>query len=158
ALSAAVSTGCTTTGGAPDEIEPTVIDAEPASSAEVAAAIEEAAPAADAGSKQEEGEVPLPVAETEHPTEAPTEVVVEGSRARHDAIHDLVAEGQALLRDVDLKYVLSGKGRSQVLRGRPVAFALWSDSKQEWTVAHIELPRPPIKWKPGRKPLPFRSL
>ncbi len=45
-----------------------------------------------------------------------------------------------------------------MLRGRPVAFALWSDAKQKWTVAHIELPRPPIKWKPGRKPLPFRSL
>ncbi|HVQ12876.1 MAG TPA: hypothetical protein VMS40_04770, partial [Vicinamibacterales bacterium] len=26
------------------------------------------------------------------------------------------------------------------------------------TVAQIELPRPPIKWKPGRKPLVFRNL
>jgi hypothetical protein len=45
-----------------------------------------------------------------------------------------------------------------VLRGRPVAFALWSDAKQEWSIAHIELPRPPIKWKPGRRPFAFRSL
>jgi hypothetical protein len=149
-------TGCTTTGGATDE--PTVVEAEPAAPADVAAAIEEAAPVAEESSKQEEGEVPLPVAESEHPAEAPNEVVVEGSRARHDAIHDLVAEGQALLRDVELKYVFTGKGRRQVLRGRPVAFALWSDVKQEWTVAHIELPRPPIKWKPGRRPLPFRTL
>src|SRR6185295_9987563 len=46
----------------------------------------------------------------------------------------------------------------EVLRGRPVAFALWSEMKHEWSVAHIELPRPPIRWKPGRKPLPFRML
>ncbi len=106
---------------------------------------------AEEASKQEEGEVPLPVAETEQPEEAPKEVVVQGSRTRHDAIHDLVAEGQTLLRDVELTYVLTGKGKKQVLRGRPVAFALWSEAKQEWSVAHIELPRPPIKWKPGRQ-------
>ena len=45
-----------------------------------------------------------------------------------------------------------------MLRGRPVAFALWSEAKQEWSIAHIELPRPPIKWKPGGKPLAFRTL
>jgi hypothetical protein len=39
-----------------------------------------------------------------------------------------------------------------------VAFALWSEAKQEWSVAQIELPRPPVRWKPGRKPLPFRTL
>jgi hypothetical protein len=39
-----------------------------------------------------------------------------------------------------------------------VAFALWSEAKQEWSVAQIELPRPPVRWKPGRKPLPFRNL
>jgi hypothetical protein len=39
-----------------------------------------------------------------------------------------------------------------------VAFALWNEPKQTWSVAQIELPRPPIKWKPGRKPLPFRTL
>jgi len=113
---------------------------------------------ADGGSKQEEGEVPLAVAESEQPEKAPKEVVVQGSRNRHEAIHDLVAEAQTLLRDVELQYVFTGKGKKQVLRGRPVAFALWSEAKQEWSVAHIELPRPPIKWKPGGKPLAFRTL
>ncbi len=87
------------------------------------------------------------------------EVVVQGRiRNRHEAIHDLVTEGQALLQDVDLQYVLTGKGKRQTLRGRPVAFALWSEAKEQWTVAHLELPRPPIKWKPGRKPLKFLNL
>lgn len=149
--------GCATTGGSNDESEPTVIEAEPAvPPTELATAIEEAAPVTDEGSKQEEGEVPLAVAESEQSDQPPEEVVVQGRR--HQVIHDLVAEAQTLLRDVELQYVFTGKGRKQVLRGRPVAFALWSDVKQEWSVAHIELPRPPINWRPGRKPLPFRTL
>jgi hypothetical protein len=148
--------GCTTTGGATYESEPIVTEAEPAAPAAAAAAVEEAP--AGGGSKQEEGEVPLAVAESEHPDKAPTEVVVKGSRNRDEAIHDLVAEGQARLRDVELQYVFTGKGKNQVLRGRPVAFALWSETKQEWSIAHIELPRPPIKWKPGGRPLAFRTL
>jgi hypothetical protein len=158
ALAALGVAGCATTGGVADESEPTVIEETPAPSTEATAAIEEADANAEEPSKQEEGEVPLPVAETEQPEAAPNEVIVQGSRARHDTIHDLVAEAQVLLRDVELQYVLTGKGRNKVLRGRPVAFALWSDAKQEWSVAHIELPRPPIRWKPGRKPLPFRLL
>jgi hypothetical protein len=83
----------------------------------------------------------------------------EGIRNRLETIHDLVAEAQTLLRDVELQYVFTGEGKNQVLRGRPVAFALWSETKQEWIVAHIELPRPPIKWNPnGGKPLAFRTL
>ena len=110
-------------------------------------------------SKQQEGEVPLEVAESEQEEEAPPpEVVVQGSRNRHEAIRDLVVEAQTLLREVDLQYVLTGKGRKRVLRGRPVAFALWSEAKQEWTVAHIELPRPPVKWRPGRRPLAFKTV
>ena len=110
-------------------------------------------------SKQKEGEVPLAVAESEPaPADAVPEVVVQARiRLRHEAIHDLVTEAQALLRDVELQYVLTGKGKRQTLRGRPVAFALWSEVKQEWTIAQLELPRPPLKWKPGRKPLAFRS-
>jgi hypothetical protein len=150
--------GCATTKGAGEESEPAVIDAtlEPIPEA--------AAPVAEPESKQQEGEVPLAVAESEQPEPAPgderlAEVVVQGHiRNRHEAIHDLVTEGQALLRDVDLKYVLTGKGKRQTLRGRPVAFALWSEAKQLWTVAQLELPRPPIRWKPGRKPLAFRML
>ncbi len=154
-LASLIGAGCATTGGANDEPEPTLIDAPPV---EAAASIEETAPSAEGGSKQEEGEVPLAVAESEQPDEAPTEVVVQGRRNRHEEIHDLVTEAQTLLRDVELQYVFTGKGKKQVLRGRPVAFALWSDAKQEWSVAHIELPRPPIKWRPGRKPLAFRIL
>jgi hypothetical protein len=168
-LASLIFTGCATTGGASDEIEPTVLDPEPAPAAEADASTEETAPGAEEGSKQDEGEVPLAVAESEQPEEAlkpdeaqpdeaPTEIVVEATRHRHEVIHDLVVEGQTLLRDVELQYVFTGKGRRQVLRGRPVAFALWSDAKQEWSVARIELPRPPIKWKPGRKPLAFRNL
>jgi len=66
-----------------------------------------------------------------------------------------VSEAKSVLRHVELEYVLTGKGKKEVLRGRPVAFALWSEAKKEWSVAHVEIPRPPIKWKPGRKPLPF---
>jgi len=151
-LASLIIAGCTTRGGATDEIEPTLIDAESAPPAE------EPAPIAEGGSKQEEGEVPLAVAESEQPEKAPNEVVVQGSRAHHEAIRGLVAEAQTLLRDVELQYVFTGKGKHQVLRGRPVAFALWSETKQAWSVAHIELPRPPIKWKPGGKPLAFRTL
>jgi len=158
-LASLIFAGCATTGGATDETEPTLIDAERVPPAETAASIEETAPIAEEGSKQEEGEVPLAVAESEQPDEASEEVVVQGrSGNRHEAIHDLVAEAQTLLRDVELRYVFTGKGKNQVLRGRPVAFALWSEEKQEWSVAHIELPRPPIKWTPGRKPLAFRTL
>ena len=144
--------GCATTGGGTEE--PTVTEAAPA--AEVAEAIEEAAPPADDSSKQEEGEVAIPVAESEQPTQ-PTETVIVKA-TRHQVIHDLVAEGQTLLRDVELQYFFTGKGKNPILRGRSVAFALWNEEKQEWSVAQIELPRPPVRWKPGRKPLPFRNL
>jgi hypothetical protein len=151
ALAFVVSPGCTTTG-TPEEIEPPVIESPQAPAAAEAASLP------DEGSKQEEGEVPIAVAESEQ-TEKPTkEVIVHGSRSRHEVIHNLVAEGQALLRDVELRYVLTGNGKKQVLRGRPVAFALWSEAKQEWSIAQIELPRPPVKWKPGGRPLPFRTL
>jgi hypothetical protein len=156
-LVALICAGCATTGDAGEESEPTLIDAAPEPTAEAAPVIEQE-------SKQQEGEVPLAVAETEkaeseQPEDSVAEVVVQGHiRNRHEAIHDLVTEAQELLRDVELKYVLTGKGKRQTLRGRPVAFALWSEAKQLWTVAQLELPRPPIKWKPGRKPLAFRSL
>src|SRR4029453_1101443 len=134
--------GCATTDDANEGTEPTII-AERAPPA--AASIEEAAPIAKEGSKQEEGEVPIAVAKSEQAVEAPMEIVVPGrSPTRREAIHDLVAEAQTLLRDVELQYFFTGKGKRQVLRGRPVAFALWNEKKQTWSVAHIELPRPPI--------------
>jgi hypothetical protein len=150
---ALISAGCATTGGAGEEVDPTLMDA-------VTDPMTEASPSSAEGeSKQQEGEVPLTVAESEQTDQSLAEVVVQGHiRNREEAIHDLVAEAQALLHDVELKYVLTGKGKRQTLRGRPVAFALWSEAKQQWTVAQLELPRPPIKWKPGRKPLAFRNL
>lgn len=152
-------TGCTT-GGAYDEIEPTLVDSEipPPAEAAIDPEATEAGTLPEAASKQEEGEVPLAVAESE-PTEAPEEVIVQGrSLARHETIHDLVAEAQTLLRDFELQYVFTGRGKRQVLRGRPVAFALWNDVEQAWSIAQVELPRPPINWKPGRKRFPFRNL
>jgi hypothetical protein len=157
-LLALLCAGCATTGGA-EESEPTIIDAAPDPAAEAAATIAAEDPKPQEESKQQEGEVPLAVAESEQPEAGLAEVVVQGHvRNRHEAIHDLVAEAQVLLRDVELRYVLTGKGRRQTLRGRPVAFALWSELKQQWTIALLELPRPPLRWKPGRKPLAFRML
>jgi hypothetical protein len=157
-LVALISAGCATIRGGSDEVEPTVVETAPDPAAEVASITAED-PKPQEESKQLEGEVPLAVAESEQPDESIAEVVVQGHIPnRHEVIHDLVTEGQALLQGVDLKYVLTGKGKRQTLRGRPVAFALWSETKQQWTVAQLELPRPPIRWKPGRKPLAFRNL
>ncbi len=97
----------------------------------------------------------MAVAESEPPDNVPPgreleEVVVEArARDRHEVILDQVSEAKSVLRDVELEYVFTGKGRREVLRGRPVAFALWSEAKQAWSIAHIEIPRPPVKWKPG---------
>jgi hypothetical protein len=120
-------------------------------------------PAEDAEDSEEadEPEVPLAVAESE-PAPPPPHIEVLGevvvAAQRHDVINGHVAEARAVLQDVKLEYFFTGKGKNEVLRGRPVAFALWSELKREWIVANIEIPRPPIKWKPGRKPLPFTVL
>jgi hypothetical protein len=151
--------GCATTGGAYEEAEPTVMDPVVDTPVDPTSTIAETAPVETEESKEKEGEVPLAVAETEQPEEESTpEVVVQTRRSRHELIFDLVTEARNLLRDVELEYVMMGKGRRQSLRGRPVAFALWSESKQEWTIAQLELPRPPVRWRPGRRPLPFRTL
>jgi hypothetical protein len=149
-LSACASSG----GDVETEDEPTVVAETATDVKDVPAAASEAEDDSAA-----EPEVPAAVAETEHQETPPKtgdlpEVVVRG-RERNVLIRDLVAEGQAQLRNVDLQYVFSGKGRREVLRGRPVAFALWSETKKTWTIAHLEIPRPPLKWKPGRGPLPF---
>ena len=142
---------CESTVGVSDEGEPVFV-AEQSTPQE--------APAAPPAKGGEEGEVPLVVDGSEHPEEvAPgkelEEVIVEAQRERHEVILDLVSEAKSILRDVELEYVFTGKGRREVLRGRPVVFALWSEAKQEWSVVHIEIPRPPVKWKPVRKPFPF---
>jgi hypothetical protein len=142
---------CETTSGVSDEGEPVFVE-------EAAVPLE--APGSPVAKVGEEGEVPLVVAESEHPANVSTageleEVVVEARRERHEVILDLVSEAKSILRDVELEYVFTGRGRKEVLRGRPVVFALWSEAKQEWSIVHIEIPRPPVKWKPGRKPFPF---
>ncbi len=146
-----LTAACETTGGVADEGEPVFIGEESAI---------QAAPGAPMPKVGGEGEVPLAVAESEHPADVPPgkeleEVIVEAQRERHEVILDLVSEAKSILRDVELDYVFTGKGRKEALRGRPVVFALWSEAKQEWIIAHIEIPRPPVKWKPGRKPFPF---
>jgi hypothetical protein len=150
-LASLLCTACATTGGVSDEGEPVFVGEESAP---------REAPGAPMAKDGEEGEVPLVVAESEHPEDVSPgkeleEVIVEAHRDRHEVILDLVSEAKSILRDVELEYVFTGKGRKEVLRGRPVVFALWSEAKQEWSIAHIEIPRPPVKWKPGRKPLPF---
>ena len=154
-VAAFACTACQTTVSTVAEGEPVVTDEPPALSQETLESLQEP--------PGFEGEVPMIVAESERPAIVPPdaeleEVVVEAGRQRHELILDFVAEAQSLLRDVQLQYVFTGKGKREVLRGRPVAFALWSEEKQEWSVAQVEIPRPPIKWKPGRKPLPFRML
>lgn len=145
-----VFAGCATTGG---DLEG---EAEPVFIADEMAAPEDQEVALD-----DEGEVPLAVAESEpstgaKPAAGPSEVIVEAKvRNRHEVIGDHVSEAKALLKDVELQYVFTGKGNSAVLRGRPVAFALWSEAKQEWIIAHIEIPRPPVRWRPGGRPLAF---
>jgi hypothetical protein len=151
--------GCATPQSFPDDGEPVVADEVPEEDAAAEPAGEAVEEPVAEDEKAEEPEVPLAIAESEKP-EVPANVheldeVLVQAGARHEIIHSLVSEAQALLRDVKLEYVFTGKGKKEVLRGRPVAFALWSDAKMEWIVAHVEIPRPPLKWKPGRKPLPF---
>jgi hypothetical protein len=152
-LACLACSACATTGGGFEEAEPVLTTAEESS-------LSQETPETPQDAETVEGEVPLAVAESEQPETAASgdaleEVVVEATRDRHEVILDLVSEAQSLLRDVELEYVFTGKGKRKVLRGRPVAFALWSDAKQEWSMVHIEIPRPPVKWKPGKKPLSF---
>lgn len=150
-----VCAGCASMGSV-DEPEPVVIAEEDRP--------QEGPPTPDVaeaagGPVEGEGEVPLAVAESESqkpsaPRDELEEVVVR-ARARHEVIHDFVSEAQTLLRDVELQYVFTGDGKREVLRGRPVAFALWNEANEEWTIAQVEIPRPPVKWKPGGKPMPF---
>ncbi len=141
-----------------EERDPVYVPLEPAAAEEPAAVPPAAeAPAAAAGESPREPTVPEPPPST-RPSPTLGDVIVKAPpRHRYEEIRDLVAEARALLRDVELKYVFTGKGRRETLRGRPVAFALWSETKKQWTVAHIEIPRPPIRTKPGR-PLAFTVI
>lgn len=155
ATSALLLTAACTTPGAPDD-DPEGLLFEAADST----AVQEDA-AADEQSLQVEGEVPIAVAESEPgeitpPADELEEILIAGRvPLRHDVIRELVTEAQDLLEDAALEYFFTGKGSKETLRGRPVLFALWSQRNSDWTVAHIEIPRPPVNWKPGRKPMKF---
>src|SRR5262245_13768282 len=130
-LAALVSAGCTTTGPSSEEGEAVAVEPESVPQDELQAnSEEEREENADQDEKEskdeaEEGEVAPTVAESEHkeapPPEHIPEVVIE-ARDRFEVIHDLVAKGQSLLRDVKLEYFFTGKGKKETLRGRPVAF------------------------------------
>ena len=142
---------CETTGGVSYEGEPVFVEKESAP---------REAPKTPMAKDGEEGAVPGVAAGSEHlenvsPGNELEEVSVEAHRERHEVILDLVSEAKSILRDVELEYVFSGKGRREVLRGRPVVFALWSETKKEWSITRIEIPRPPCKRKPGRTPVPY---
>jgi hypothetical protein len=156
--------GCASTGDSTGEAEAGLIaeagDDAAESDVDVVATEE---PAADESVEEDSGdvpEVPLEVAESEQAETPPHQLdeVLVTAPARHEEIHNLVAEAQVLLRDVKLDYVFTGKGKKEKLRGRPVAFALWSESAGEWIIAHVEIPPPPVKWKPGGKPLAFKLI
>ena len=152
--------GCATTGSDYEELEPNFLE-EPLTREEQEVLAQDPRAAEDAEPAEDEGEVPIVVAESEPPVSPgtlPAVIVADRLPERFEIIGSHVADARVLLRDVDLEYVFTGKGKKEVLRGRPVAFALWSESKQAWSVAHIEIPRPTIKWRPGGRPISFRVL
>src|SRR5688572_21679921 len=160
ALLAALSlllAACATLQGAPGEPEaPFVITEAPAQEPE-SPEHEETTPEAQAT----EGEVPLSVAESELPDISAPAVELDAiivTFRREEQIRDLVSQARELLEDYELEYVFTGRKKSETLRGRPVAFALWSEERQDWTVARLEIPRPPVSWKPRGKPLKFTLL
>ena len=151
---AVFSSGCSSMPDSGDEAEPVYVPDETVPQ-------DTAAAAAEAADAETTAEAPADVTAPDDGDDAPSssklaEVVVQARpRDRSEVIRDLVVEARALLRDVELRYVFTGKGRREILRGRPVVFALWSDATQQWTIAHIEIPRPPIRWRPGGRPLRF---
>lgn len=151
-------TACATQDLTADEAEPTYIPEE--TTAETPA--ESASGSEPAGDIAVDGEEPAPAVAQSEPLDSigsadglPEVIVAAKPEQRHELIRDLVAEARTLLHNVELPFVFTGKGRRETLRGRPVAFALWNEATRSWTVAHVEIPRPPIRWKPGRRPLHF---
>ncbi len=160
ALAALLLSGCATTGEEPDEPEPTYVPADEPSVTEPPPSVVEVPEQAPETAVAPEA-APSPEAE---PAEPPIEVpaaedglpeVVVAAPSRDEMIRDLVTEARALLARERLQYVILRNGRRETLRGRPVAFALWNEATQQWKVAHIEIPRPPVTWRPGGRPLRF---
>ncbi|HEX2585358.1 MAG TPA: hypothetical protein VHL14_09500 [Steroidobacteraceae bacterium] len=161
ALALLLLAGCASTPDAAEEPEPEFVGNDLLSHDEKEALANESPSKEEAPAEEEEP--PLTVAESEPQSTSPDkikdEVIVTGRiPQRYEVISNHVTEAKALLRDVELQYVFIGKGRSETLRGRPVAFALWSEVKRNWTIVHIEIPRPPVRWRPGGRPIDFRVL
>ena len=142
-------TGCASTEEITDEPEPTYI-------AETTDEVLAAPTSVPLSGGTEAARASDETVRIDRPKNGLAEVVVETKADdRHEVIRDLVVEARNLLRKVELQYVFTGKGRRETLRGRPVAFALWSEASQSWSVAHVEIPRPPVRWRPGGRPMPF---
>jgi hypothetical protein len=156
-LTTLLAAGC---AGSPSNLD----EGEAVNVAEELPSADEASPTGDEGADGaaealgEEGEVPLSVAHSESGGLLELPEVIVTPRYPHEAIRNRVLEARLLLEEEKLQYAFTGKGRKEILRGRPVAFALWSEQKSSWVIAHVEIPRPPIKWKPGGKPMKFISL
>jgi len=100
-------------------------------------------------------------ASQEAPTEELEEVVVAHSRVLHaDDIRFLVEEAKGLLEQKELDYVFVKEKRREVLRGRPVIYAAWSENEHRWHFVELEVPVYLWKsgWKPGDSPPPFRVI
>ena len=69
-----------------------------------------------------------------------------------------VVDAAQLLQDVPLHFTFVRKFGREVLRGRPVMFAAWSNRDKNWHVVEIEVPFPAPRWRPGGKSIPFRVL
>ena len=74
-----------------------------------------------------------------------------------DLVSQRVAEAARLLQDVPLHYTYVKRFLRETLRGRPVAFAAWSERGRSWHVVEIEVPFPAPRLRPG-KPLAFQTL
>ncbi len=74
-----------------------------------------------------------------------------------DLVAKRVVEAARLLQDVPLHFTYIKRLARETLRGRPVAFAAWSERSQSWHVVEVEIPFPVPRLRPGR-PLSFRML
>jgi len=143
---------CATTGG--NESEPPLIDAQtpipgdaPTAVAQKAVIEEKASP------RKRRKNLPWSSPSPSNPEALPEMIVSSKSATATRSSTNLVAEAQALLRDGRAQARLHRQGQAtRPSRGRPVAFALWSDANKEWSVAHIELPRPPSSGSPAASP------
>lgn len=75
-----------------------------------------------------------------------------------EVVKQHVVDAARLLQDVPLHYTFVRKFGREVLRGRPVMFAAWSNLDKSWHVVEIEIPFPAPRWRPGGRSIPFRVL